>query len=433
MPKKIDSFKIKNSFIIPYGFYKTFTIIVSNENNRLLSLKSNFFACLTRHQAFVLFLWPDMLADWIGNEKKKTEGQFLIEVVGLKKVFDNKFEALKAVDFTIEKGDLVCLLGPSGCGKSTILNLIAGLLHPTGGDIRFNGSSVVKTEPKDRNIGFVFQNYALYPHMTVLENVMFPLTVGEKKIKKAEAKQIAETYMRLTNIEELSQKKPGTLSGGQQQRVAITRALVQNPEVLLLDEPLSNLDARLRLKIREEIRRLVKEVGITTIFVTHDQEEALSISDKIILMNEGVIQQNDDPQNLYLEPNNQFVAKFIGNPIINMLPVTIKEGQMTHPVFTIPLDRFTDIRFKKPVPDGQYTLGIRPEDVLTTTQDALFTTQIKSVELIGRERILNFDLADKHVKSIVSIEEIIEEGAEVAFDFQYKKAFIFDDKGERVY
>ncbi|HCE11588.1 MAG TPA: sugar ABC transporter ATP-binding protein, partial [Enterococcus sp.] len=142
----------------------------------------------------------------------------MIEVVGLKKVFDNKFEALKAVDFTIEKGDLVCLLGPSGCGKSTILNLIAGLLHPTGGDIRFNGSSVVKTEPKDRNIGFVFQNYALYPHMTVLENVMFPLTVGEKKIKKTEAKQIAETYMRLTNIEELSQKKPGTLSGGQQQR-----------------------------------------------------------------------------------------------------------------------------------------------------------------------------------------------------------------------
>ncbi|HCO73065.1 MAG TPA: sugar ABC transporter ATP-binding protein, partial [Enterococcus sp.] len=325
----------------------------------------------------------------------------MIEVVGLKKVFDNKFEALKAVDFTIEKGDLVCLLGPSGCGKSTILNLIAGLLSPTDGDIRFNGSSVVKTEPKDRNIGFVFQNYALYPHMTVLENVMFPLTVGEKKIKKNEAQKIAEKFMKLTNIEELSQKKPGTLSGGQQQRVAITRALVQSPEVLLLDEPLSNLDARLRLKIREEIRRLVKEVGITTIFVTHDQEEALSISDKIILMNEGIIQQNDDPQNLYLEPNNLFVAKFIGNPIINILPVEVKEGQMIHPAFTIPVDRFTDIRFKKPLTDGQYTLGIRPEDVLTTLQMGLFQTEIKSVELIGRERILNFDLAAKHMKSIV--------------------------------
>lgn len=357
----------------------------------------------------------------------------MIEVVGLKKVFDNKFEALKAVDFTIEKGDLVCLLGPSGCGKSTILNLIAGLLSPTDGDIRFNGTSVVKTEPKDRNIGFVFQNYALYPHMTVLENVMFPLTVGEKKIKKNEAQKIAEKFMKLTNIEELSQKKPGTLSGGQQQRVAITRALVQSPEVLLLDEPLSNLDARLRLKIREEIRRLVKEVGITTIFVTHDQEEALSISDKIILMNEGIIQQNDDPQNLYLEPNNLFVAKFIGNPIINILPVEVKEGQMIHPAFTIPVDRFTDISFKKPLTDGQYTLGIRPEDVLTTLQAGLFQTEIKSVELIGRERILNFDLAEKHMKSIVSIEEIIEEGAQVSFDFHYKKAFIFDEKGERVY
>ena len=210
---------------------------------------------------------------------KKFGGLLMIDVIDLNKVFDNGFEALKSVNFSIEQGDLVCLLGPSGCGKSTILNMIAGLLQPTGGDIQFKKSSVINTEPKDRNIGFVFQNYALYPHMTVLENIMFPLTVGEKKISKEEAKKVAEEYMQLTNIEELAEKKPGTLSGGQQQRVAITRALVQKPEVLLLDEPLSNLDARLRLKIREEIRRLVKEVGITTIFVTHDQEEALSISD----------------------------------------------------------------------------------------------------------------------------------------------------------
>ena len=170
----------------------------------------------------------------------------MIDVIDLNKVFDNGFEALKSVNFSIEQGDLVCLLGPSGCGKSTILNLIAGLLTPTGGDIQFKGNSVVTTEPKDRNIGFVFQNYALYPHMTVLENIMFPLTVGKNKISKEEAQKIAEEYMQLTNIEELAGKKPGTLSGGQQQRVAITRALVQKPEVLLLDEPLSNLDARLR-------------------------------------------------------------------------------------------------------------------------------------------------------------------------------------------
>lgn len=358
----------------------------------------------------------------------------MIEVIDLKKVFDNGFEALKSVDFTIEKGDLVCLLGPSGCGKSTILNLIAGLLSPSGGDIRFAGNSVVKTEPKDRNIGFVFQNYALYPHMTVLENIMFPLTVGQKKISKEKAKATAEKYMALTNIEELHDKKPGTLSGGQQQRVAITRALVQNPEVLLLDEPLSNLDARLRLRIREEIRRLVKEVGITTIFVTHDQEEALSISDKIILLNEGIIQQNDDPQNLYLEPANLFVAQFIGNPIINTLPVVVKNGVMEYEgSFKISSSQFLATRFKEAMPDGEYVLGIRPEDVLPTKGEGILTAELSNVELIGRERILNFQIASNRMKSIVSIEEELEEGTSVSFDFVYPKAFIFKKSGERIY
>ncbi len=357
----------------------------------------------------------------------------MIEVINLKKVFDNGFEALKSVNFTIEKGDLVCLLGPSGCGKSTILNMIAGLLTPTSGDIKFSGNSVVKTEPKDRNIGFVFQNYALYPHMTTFENVMFPLTVGKHKKTKEEAQAIAEKYMKLTNIEELRDKKPGTLSGGQQQRVAITRALVQNPEVLLLDEPLSNLDARLRLKIREEIRRLVKEVGITTIFVTHDQEEALSISDKIILMNEGVVQQDDDPQNLYLEPANLFVAQFIGNPIINILPVEVRDGHMHYEAFSVPVDRFVAERFKENMPDGNYVLGIRPEDVLPVAGEGAFGATVHGVELIGRERILNFEIGSHHLKSIVSIENEIQEGAELTFDFAYQKAFIFKEDGTRIY
>ena len=357
----------------------------------------------------------------------------MIDVIDLKKVFDNGFEALKSVNFSIEKGDLVCLLGPSGCGKSTILNLIAGLLSPSAGDIQFAGSSVVQTAPKDRNIGFVFQNYALYPHMTVLENIMFPLTVGKKKIAKAQAKQIAEEYMKLTNIEELSQKKPGTLSGGQQQRVAITRALVQKPEVLLLDEPLSNLDARLRLRIREEIRRLVKEVGITTIFVTHDQEEALSISDKIILLNEGVIQQNDDPQNLYLEPNNLFVARFIGNPMMNLLPVTVQNGRVQHTAFEFNVEQLVAERFKTALSDGHYYLGIRPEDLVVVTENPLFTQTINGVELIGRERILNVKLAETYVKSIVSIETPIDEGQTISFDIAYNKAFLFKEDGERVY
>ena len=356
----------------------------------------------------------------------------MIDVIDLNKVFDNGFEALKSVNFSIKQGDLVCLLGPSGCGKSTILNMIAGLLQPTGGDIQFKKSSVINIEPKDRNIGFVFQNYALYPHMTVLENIMFPLTVGEKKISKEEAKKVAEEYMQLTNIEELAEKKPGTLSGGQQQRVAITRALVQKPEVLLLDEPLSNLDARLRLKIREEIRRLVKEVGITTIFVTHDQEEALSISDKIILLNEGVIQQHDDPQNLYLEPNNLFVAKFIGNPIINILEVEVKDGVITHPSFTLQASELVESRFRKELEQGHYSLGLRPED-LVPSENGLFTVTVTAVELIGRERILHFTLGEQNIKSIVSVEHKIEEGDTLSFDLLRHKLFLFDQNGERVY
>ena len=356
----------------------------------------------------------------------------MIDVIDLNKVFDNGFEALKSVNFSIEQGDLVCLLGPSGCGKSTILNMIAGLLQPTGGDIQFKKSSVINTEPKDRNIGFVFQNYALYPHMTVLENIMFPLTVGEKKVSKEEAKKIAEEYMQLTNIEELAEKKPGTLSGGQQQRVAITRALVQKPEVLLLDEPLSNLDARLRLKIREEIRRLVKEVGITTIFVTHDQEEALSISDKIILLNEGVIQHHDDPQNLYLEPNNLFVAKFIGNPIINILEVEVKDGVISHPSFTLQASELVESRFRKELEQGHYSLGLRPED-LVPSENGLFTVTVTAVELIGRERILHFTLGEQDIKSIVSVEHKIEEGDTLSFDLLRHKLFLFDQNGERVY
>ncbi|CAM3749588.1 ABC transporter ATP-binding protein [Erysipelothrix urinaevulpis] len=357
----------------------------------------------------------------------------MIEINGLRKVFDNGFEALKSVDFSIEEGELVCLLGPSGCGKTTILNLIAGLLDPTAGTIVRNGESMVEKHPKDRNIGFVFQNYALYPHMTVLENVMFPLTVGKKKMPKDEAEKIARKFMELTSIEDLDNKKPATMSGGQQQRVAITRALVQNPSVLLLDEPLSNLDARLRLQIREEIRKLVKDVGITTVFVTHDQEEALSISDKIVLMDEGVIQQHDDPQNLYLEPNNLFVAKFIGNPVINILPITVEGNKIVSKHFEFERSNLKTDRFKTELKDGTYLLGVRPEDVLVVDKDSLFDVSVRSVELIGRDRIVNFDLGDIKTKSIVKIENEINENDQIKCDFNYERVFIFEETGERVY
>lgn len=367
------------------------------------------------------------------SEKRRRGVKSMIEVTNLNKVYDNGFEALKSVSFNIDKGDLVCLLGPSGCGKSTILNMIAGLLQPTNGDIAFDGKSIVHTEPKDRNIGFVFQNYSLYPHMTVLQNVMFPLSVGNHKVDKKVALATAEKYMKLTKISDIRDKRPGQLSGGQQQRVAITRALVQNPQVLLLDEPLSNLDARLRLSIREEIRRLVKEVGITTIFVTHDQEEALSISDKIILLNDGVVQQDDDPQKLYLEPNNLFVAQFIGNPVINLLPVRISEGKIQSDFFAVPLTEFKQERFKAPLEDGTYVLGIRPEDMMPNAANPLFESVLIDGEAIGRERVLKFDLGEHHFKAIMKIEEHVTKGLPMNFNFKKEKAFIFEESGERVY
>ncbi len=320
----------------------------------------------------------------------------MIHIKELKKVYDNGYEALKSINLEINEGELVCLLGPSGCGKTTILNLLSGLLDPTSGDIRFNNESVIDKHPKDRNIGLVFQNYALYPHMTVLENVMFPLTVGKKKKSKEEAMEIARKYMKITSIEELANKKPGEMSGGQQQRVAITRALVQSPKVLLLDEPLSNLDARLRLKIREEIRRLVKEIGITTIFVTHDQEEALSISDRIVLMNQGVVQQFDAPQNLYLEPANLFVAKFMGNPIINVFEMKREGNVLVGEDFSIDTNLLKKDRIKKELTEEKYVVGIRAE-YFVLSENPLFKTKIESVELIGKDCILNFKINNKNL------------------------------------
>ncbi len=268
--------------------------------------------------------------------------------------------------------------------------------------------------------------------MTVLENVMFPLTVGKKKKPKEEAMKIAKEYMKITSIEELANKKPGEMSGGQQQRVAITRALVQNPKILLLDEPLSNLDARLRLKIREEIRRLVKEIGITTIFVTHDQEEALSISDRIVLMNQGIVQQFDIPQNLYLEPANLFVAKFMGNPIINIFEMKKEENMLVGGDFSIDLNLLTKSRIKEDFNESKYIIGIRAEYFIVS-DNPLFRTKIDTVELIGKDCILNFKVNNKNAKSITDINKGICEKDEVGFDIEYRGIYIFKEDGTRVY
>lgn len=355
-----------------------------------------------------------------------------VQVKNLRKVYENGHEAIKDVSFSVKKGDLVCLLGPSGCGKTTILNMLAGLLTPTSGDILFDGKSVVKTAPKDRQIGYVFQNYALYPHMTVLQNVMFPLTVGKNKRPKAEAEKVARKYMNLTQIDEFADQKPDQLSGGQQQRVAIARALVQEPKILLMDEPLSNLDARLRLKIREEIRSLVKKVGITTLFVTHDQEEALSIGDKIILFNDGVIQQDDLGQNFYSEPNNYFVANFVGNPVIDNFSVEVKDGKVTGSDFEIAVSDLKQDRFKHELKDGKYVLSVRPENILPAESGNVKVT-IQDIELIGRERILKFNHDGIQARSLVDLETPIKAGDNINLKMRLDRIFIFTPEGERVY
>ena len=236
--------------------------------------------------------------------------------------------AVGDMNLTIPDGKLVGLLGPSGCGKSTTLYMIAGLHKPTDGKIFFGESDVTNVPPEKRGIGLVFQNYALYPHMTVRQNIMFPLENVRPKMPKTEMLAISDEMAKLVDIDRYLDRKPKELSGGQQQRVAIARALAKKPQVLLLDEPLSNLDARLRLQTREEIKRIQRETGITTIFVTHDQEEAMSISDFIVVMKFGVIQQIGKPQDVYDEPANLFVAKFLGSPAINVFDGELKNNKV---------------------------------------------------------------------------------------------------------
>ena len=355
----------------------------------------------------------------------------MIEIRDLKKVYENGFEALNDIDLEIPDGALVTLLGPSGCGKSTILNIIAGILDPTDGDVLFDNESIINKHPKDRNIGMVFQNYALYPHMTVLENITFPLTVGDNKISQKEANKVAEKYMDLTYIKEYKDKKPSQLSGGQQQRVAIARALVQNPKTLLMDEPLSNLDARLRLSIREEIRNIVKDVGVTTIFVTHDQEEALSISDYIALIDEGVIQQYDIPQNLYLEPANLFVAKFIGNPIINIYDMEYKNRKLISKDFSLDISDFDDERFREELNKETYTIGIRPEHF--KFDDNGISVKVNNIEMIGRYMILHFNLNGISSRMIADSKLKIEKDEIIKIAIDYSSVYLFEEDGKRVY
>jgi multiple sugar transport system ATP-binding protein len=333
------------------------------------------------------------------NLNKRRFDYMEIRLEGLTKVFTEKTGretvAVDNLSITIPSGKLIGLLGPSGCGKSTTLFMIAGLFKPSGGKIFFGEDDVTRLAPEKRGIGLVFQNYALYPHMTVRQNIMFPLE--NINIKREDALDLVMEMARLVGIEDQLDKKPAQLSGGQQQRVAIARALVKKPRVLLLDEPLSNLDARLRLQTREEIKRIQRETGITTIFVTHDQEEAMSISDQMVVLDFGVKQQMDVPQDMYNSPTNLFVAKFLGNPPINIFEGVVKNGEIV-------MGEENIIIGKTKVKDGNYTIGVRPEDFKINPEG--FEVDTIDVEHIGRDTMIRFIVGDKQVRALVDSDSV---------------------------
>ena len=358
-----------------------------------------------------------------------------VRMENITKVFpgrDRKSAGVTAVDnFSLElpDGKLVCLLGPSGCGKSTLLYMICGLETPTEGRIYFGDQDVTDIPSEKRGVGLVFQNYALYPHLTVKQIIKFPLEnlKGDEKLSKEEMDKMALEAAKLVQIDGLMDRKPGWMSGGQQQRVAIARAIVKRPKVLLMDEPLSNLDARLRLHTREEIRRIQKETGITTIFVTHDQEEALSISDLIVVMKDGVLHQMGKPQDVYDDPVNLFVAQFLGTPEINVF-----EGKVKDEWLYIGEDRVLEVRG---VEDKDVFIGVRPEGFIIDDEGKL-NCELKGINIMGRDiTVLSSNGASKNViRSIVSAETAIDSGSkQVRFNLKPHKTYIFDkDTEERI-
>ena len=363
----------------------------------------------------------------------------------------NREDVIAVNDFTFEipDGKLIGLLGPSGCGKSTVLNLISGLEQPTEGKIFFGEDDVTDLPAEHRGIGLVFQNYALYPHLNVKQNITFPLEnlKGNDKLTKAQMNERAYEAARLVQIEDLMERKPGELSGGQQQRVAIARALVKNPSVLLLDEPLSNLDARLRLQTREEIRRIQRETKITTIFVTHDQEEAMSISDLIIVMKDGVVQQIGRPQDVYDNPANLFVAKFLGTPPINVFHGRLLDGQLcigeeaVLSVRELQAPSFGDVSSSAGNASGagnsevlsdaarqDVYVGIRPEGFIVQ-EDGPFSCTLKGVEVMGRDiSVLSYNNASLNptVRSIIGAQYHVDAGSgAVRFALNPRKVLLF--------
>ena len=355
------------------------------------------------------------------------------------KVYPNGFEAVKDFNLEVEDQEFIIFVGPSGCGKSTTLRMIAGLEEISSGELKIDGRVVNDVEPKDRDIAMVFQNYALYPHMTVFDNMAFGLKL--RKVPKDEIKKKVEEAAKILDLEKLLDRKPKALSGGQRQRVAMGRAIVRNPKVFLMDEPLSNLDAKLRVQMRSEIASLHNRLKATIIYVTHDQTEAMTLGTRIVVLKDGVIMQVDSPQKLYNEPNNLFVAGFIGSPQMNFVDAVCKvEGERVTLNFEKTSVVLPPAKAKKLI-DGGYNgktvvMGIRPEDIgdsqieIEAHKDAVFETDVTGYELLGSEVLLYFNVAGTAMTAKVDSRTTARMGDHITLAIDPEKIHCFDKETE---
>ncbi|UUX33745.1 ABC transporter ATP-binding protein [Fundicoccus culcitae] len=360
----------------------------------------------------------------------------------LKHIFKDYIPGEHAVtnfDLTINDGEFIVLVGPSGCGKSTTLRMIAGLEEITSGQILLDGKDITDNHPKDRDIAMVFQSYALYPHMTVRENMGFGLKM--RNITKEEIDSTVENAAQTIGMDEFLEKLPKELSGGQRQRVALGRAIVRNPEIFLMDEPLSNLDAKLRVHTRAEISQLHKNLGTTTIYVTHDQVEAMTMADRIVVMNLGHIQQVGTPREIYLKPRNMFVAGFIGSPAMNFIQVKLVENGLiiNGEQVAIPANIHRQLA-EQGYLNKEITLGVRPENIfeLTDTDEVsnqpVLTIKVLVAEMLGYETLIHFDLGSTRViAKLITLDEF-EIGEQLQLSFNWDTVHFFDpmNDGERI-
>ena len=359
----------------------------------------------------------------------------------INKTYPNGFQAVKDFNLEIEDKEFIIFVGPSGCGKSTTLRMVAGLEEISGGTLKIGDKVMNDVEPKDRDIAMVFQNYALYPHMTVYDNMAFGLKL--RKVPKDQIDKAVREAARILDLEKLLDRKPKALSGGQRQRVAMGRAIVRNPKVFLMDEPLSNLDAKLRVQMRIEISKIHQRLGATIIYVTHDQTEAMTLGTRIVVMKDGVVQQVDTPQHLYEQPGNLFVAGFMGSPQMNFLDAQIAEkgGDLVAKVGEY--DVVIPAAKAKVLKDGGYVgktvvLGIRPEDIhdsqmfIEASPSAPMTSTVKVYELLGAEVFLYFDVNGTQVTARVDPRTNSKTGDTIKFAFDMEKSHFFDKETELV-